>query len=483
MNTHDLDARSTILPVILAGGRGERLWPTSRIDYPKQFTKLTGDSSLFQQCIKRVENSVECNFKNPLIVTNEDYRFLVSSQLDEISSQPSSVLIEPSSKNTAPAILASALFAIEQDQDSLLLVCPSDHLIENESEFHKALTHGVKLAKEGNLLTFGIKPSYPETGYGYLELGNAIDSLASKVIKFVEKPEIDLAAKMFESGNFLWNSGIFLFKASDIISAFKKYSKDLIEPLSNSISRAQSDSCYVFLDEDNWKACESISIDYAVMEKAQNVLTIPLRLGWTDLGDWNAVWRLESKNSDGVVLSSNAYEIDSKNTLLRTENDQMIVGIGLKDIVAVATKDAVLVANKNNTQKVKEIVNQFKEKNLKEVKEFPKTIKPWGWYESLLNTGSYQVKLICVKPGESLSLQSHKMRSENWIVVEGTATVTLNDTIQDLHQDESIYIPTGSIHRLQNRQETILYVVEVQIGSYLGEDDIKRYEDVYDRVR
>ena len=469
-----------ITPIILCGGSGTRLWPLSRKSYPKQFAKLAGDETLFQQAAKRVSGDL---FNAPVILTNSDFRFIVAEQLAEIGKDPHSVLIEPEGKNTAPAILAAAMWLAQEDPDAMMLVLPSDHVVPDAVQFQDTVKIGLTAAALGDLVTFGITPDRPETGYGYLEMEGKRDAAKPvKLKRFVEKPDLDTAQQMIDSGNFLWNAGIFLFKASDFIEAAKSHSPDLFEPTQAAVTDAKADLGFLRLAPEPWSKLKDISVDYAVMEPASNISTVPFSGKWSDLGDWGAVWRDTDQDSNGVAQSGLTQSIDCTDTLLRSESDkQELIGIGLKDIIAIAMPDAVLVANRSDAQNVKKAVALLKEKSATQAEQFPRDHRPWGSFESLYLGERFQVKRIVVKPGGILSLQSHKFRSEHWVVVEGTARVTIGDDIKMVGENESVYIPVGEKHRMENPGDVPMVLIEVQTGSYLGEDDIIRYEDVYAR--
>lgn len=474
--------RSKITPVILAGGSGTRLWPLSRKSYPKQFSNLIGDTSLFQQTALRLVSSEQIDFAAPVTMTNADFRFIIAEQLQGVGIDPGAILIEPMGRNTAPAILAACLHAIAEDEEAVLLVCPSDHRIPETDIFHEAVKIGLEAIADGSLVTFGIKPSRAETGYGYLELGSGAQNGIYDLQGFVEKPKADVAEKMIASGKFLWNAGIFLMRAKDMVAAFKSHCPELFEPVSAAMQAAQTDLGFLRIDQTHWQKCADISIDYAVMEKASKLKAVSFAGEWSDLGDWKAIWGVGKADHKGVVLSDNATAIDCENVLLRAEHpSQQLVGLGLSDIIAVAMPDAVLVMHQGSAQNVKKIVQTLKEKNIPQAETLPKDYRPWGWFETLVIDGEYQVKRICVNPSGKLSLQSHKYRSEHWVVVEGTAQVTVNEEVKHLTKGQSVYVPLGAVHRMENLGDTPMVLIEVQTGSYLGEDDIIRYEDAYAR--
>ncbi|WP_299204254.1 mannose-1-phosphate guanylyltransferase/mannose-6-phosphate isomerase [uncultured Tateyamaria sp.] len=469
-----------ITPVLLCGGSGTRLWPLSRKSYPKQFAAILGEETLFQASARRLSGP---KFAAPIAVTASDFRFIVTEQLHEIGIDPGAILIEPEGRNTAPAILAAAFHVAANDPAALMLVAPSDHVVPDADAFRKAVEIGSGPAQNGQLVTFGITPTHPETGYGYLELAAIPEGdTPVSLTRFVEKPDAERATAMVAGGRHLWNSGIFLFRASDIIAAFEAHAPSLIAPVREACEMAQPDLGFLRLAPEPWAKAEEISIDYAVMERADNLSVVPFQAGWSDLGGWDAVWRETDPDTDGVALSIGATAIDCHDTLLRSEVETLeLVGIGLDNIVAVAMPDAVLVADKSRAQDVKEAVVALKAKQALQATTFPKDHRPWGWFESLVIGQRFQVKRIHVHPGAALSLQSHHHRSEHWIVVEGTAKVTINDDVKLVSENQSVYIPLGAKHRMENPGKVPMVLIEVQTGSYLGEDDIIRYEDVYAR--
>jgi mannose-1-phosphate guanylyltransferase / mannose-6-phosphate isomerase len=473
-----------IYPVLLAGGSGTRLWPLSRKSYPKQFSHLIGDTTLFQSSAQRLTSSKTLGFAPHITLTNSDYRFIIGEQLIEAGIDPGPILIEPEAKNTAAAILAASIFAHSKDENAVLLVAPSDHVIPGTEDFHAAIKVGLSHVQNQKMVTFGIKPTHPETGYGYLELAKdpIDDSGTSDLENFIEKPDLHDAQQMLEAGHYLWNAGIFLFRAQDMIDAFSTYAPETLELVSQAVNAASSDLGFLRLAPEPWSELKDISIDYAIMEKAQNLVAVPYASKWSDLGGWDAVWAESKPDTSGNVTSETAHAIECSNSLLRSESSgQQVVGIGLNDIMAIAMPDAVLVAPKDRAQDVKKAVELLKAKDIAQAEVFPKDHRPWGWFESLALGDRFQVKRICVKPGASLSLQSHNHRSEHWIVVEGTAEVTIDEEVKLVTEGQSVYVPLGAVHRMENPGKLPMVLIEVQIGRYLGEDDIIRYKDVYAR--
>ena len=471
----------TITPVLLCGGSGTRLWPLSRKSYPKQFVPLMGQESLFQGSARRLTGP---HYNPPVVVTSDAFRFIVTEQLSAVDIPPAAILIEPEARDTAPAILVAALFIAESDPDGLMLVAPSDHVIPDAETFNAAVAAGLDAARSGKIVTFGIAPDRPETGFGYLELGTIPETGAPKALSlqgFVEKPDAARAAQMLAEGRYLWNAGIFLFSVATILDAFRAAQPEMIEAVRASLDGAKRDLVFTRLEAAPWAKAKAISIDYAVMEKARNLAVVPYSGRWSDLGDWAAVWR--ETEAQGMALSGSATAIDCTNTLLRSEVEgQEVVGIGLDDIVAIAMPDAVLIARKDRAQEVKQAVAALKSRNARQAESFPKDHRPWGWFESLVIGDRFQVKRIVVKPRGALSLQSHVHRAEHWIVVQGTARVTVDAEVKMVTENQSVYVPLGAIHRLENPGKVPVVMIEVQTGSYLGEDDIVRYEDVYSRT-
>jgi mannose-1-phosphate guanylyltransferase/mannose-6-phosphate isomerase len=467
-----------IFPVLLCGGSGTRLWPVSRKSFPKQFVPLAGQGTLFQAAARRMAGGA--GVAAPLVITSSDFRFIAAEQLAAEGIAPSGILIEPSARNTGPAILAAALHLAATDPEAMLLVMPTDHSIPDGAAFRAAVATGVPRAAAGQIVTFGIRPDRPETGYGWIEVAGAVvEGAAQKVARFVEKPDLQRAKAMLDEGRYLWNAGIFLASAKVLIQAFKDHAGDLVAPVAQAVEGARKDLGFLRLAEGPWAGAREISVDFAVMEKAANIEVVPFGGAWSDLGDWNAVWR---ENGSGTVRQGAVTAIDCEGSLLRSEVEgQHVVGIGLTDLVVVAMPDAVLVADRSRAQDVKLAVAEMKAQSVRQAEVFPRDHRPWGWFETLALADRFQVKRIVVKPGAALSLQSHVHRAEHWIVVSGTAQVTVGDEVKLLAENQSVYVPLGAIHRLANPGKVHVVLIEVQTGAYLGEDDIIRYEDIYAR--
>ena len=468
-----------IHPVILCGGLGTRLWPVSRKAYPKQFVPLVGEESLYQMTLRRLSGP---DYAAPIIMTGNDFRFMAVEQAAAIGLSDARVVIEPVVRDTAPAILTAALL-LEDTPDAMMLVAPSDHIIGDVAAFQTAIQEGRGAAELGALVTFGVQPDRPETGFGYLEMpGEGMMHRPQHVTSFREKPDHDTAQSMLEAGNFLWNAGIFMFRVRDVMDAFESHASHLIVPCNESIMNGSDDLDFFRIEEQSFAAAQPISFDYAVMEKAENVVAVPLKCGWSDLGSWDALWQAGDPDEDGLATSGTVLALDCADSYLRSEEPGVqLVGLGVKNIVAVAMRDAVLVADKSRTQDIKNIVTALRDAASPQADDYPRFHRPWGWYETLCLGERFQVKRIMVKPGGTLSLQSHHHRSEHWIVVAGTAEVTIDEAKKLVSENESVYIPLGSKHRLSNPGMVPMYLIEVQTGSYLGEDDIIRYEDVYNR--
>lgn len=469
-----------IHPVILCGGSGTRLWPVSRKSYPKQFGELFPGGSLFQRTLKRIAGR---GYAHPLLLANQEFRFIVAEQAAAAGTGAARIVIEPEGRNTAPAICTAARIVAASDPEGVLLVLPSDHLLADAEAFHAAVQQGAEAARTGHLVTFGITPDRPETGYGYIEMGDEVGAGAGArpFRRFVEKPEAAAAAEMVASGRYLWNSGMFVFGVRAILEAFAKHAPEVDAACAAALEAAREDLDFLRLDPAAYARNPDISIDYAIMERVEGHI-VPVDCGWNDLGSWKTVWQESPRDGAQVAAGDNALAIDCRDTLLRSDHpDVQLVGIGLQGIVAVATGDAVLVADMERGQDVRLAVDALKARGVPQATDFPRCYRPWGWYETLAAGTRFQVKQIMVKPGGILSLQSHVHRSEHWVVVAGSARITVGEDVRLLTENESVYIPLGAVHRLENPGKVALRIIEVQSGAYLGEDDITRYQDAYAR--
>ncbi len=468
-----------INPVILAGGVGSRLWPVSRKSLPKQLSNLVGNKSLLQECVLRFRDTQSIRFENTIILTNDDYRFIVRDQLEKLGFVKPNIIIEPVAKNTAPSVLAACLFQKKYGICSLMLVTPSDHFIDGLEKFYECIHAASEKAIKGDIMTFAVKPTRAETGYGYIEFD---EKEADKVKRFIEKPSISVAENLIRSSKNFWNSGIFLFDIETMISAFKSFEPEMFEYVTKAVNSLEKDLGFWRISKESWENCREISFDYAILERAKNVGAVKLETKWTDLGDWKSIWEIKKSSSDSVVSVGNVTNIDCENVLLFSqESSQILVGIGLKNLIAVSTPDAVLVVSKENVQDVKTAVDNLKKSGFLQAEQFLKDYRPWGWFQVLSDSSDYKVKKIFIKPNSELSLQSHKHRSEHWVIVQGTALVTIEDKQFSLEKNQSIFVPKGKIHRIKNINNDPVIIIEVQTGSYLGEDDIVRYEDKYSR--
>jgi mannose-1-phosphate guanylyltransferase/mannose-6-phosphate isomerase len=469
-----------LIPLILSGGSGTRLWPVSRRNLPKQFLSLSGEGTLFQQTVARTQKLPDV--RAPIVVASEDHRFLAADQLLESGVTGASIVLEPMARNTAPAIALGALKAMEQDADALLLVLPADHLIGDTHSFTDAVKQALPAAKEGWLVTFGIHPDRPETGFGYIRRAESIGDNAYRVGKFVEKPDLPTAESYLKDGGYDWNSGMFLFKASRYLEELGTHAPAMLAAVREAYATGHKDLDFVRVDGDAFAKVPDNSIDYAVMEKTSHAAVIPVDCAWSDIGSWSALWLSGEHDAQGNQREGDTMAIDTRNSLLRSHDRHMIATVGVDDLVIVSTPDATLVAHRNAAQDVKKVVDQLKASGRTEHSFHRVVHRPWGSYDSLEAGGRFQVKRIVVKPGASLSLQKHHHRAEHWIVVSGTAEVTCDDKVFLLGENQSTYIPLGSVHRLRNPGKVPLELIEVQSGSYLGEDDIVRLDDVYGRA-
>ena len=471
-----------ILPVIMAGGSGTRLWPLSRQLFPKQFLTLNGDSSMLQATALRLAG---IEHKAPVVICNEEHRFSVAEQFRANKIANSGIILEPVGRNTAPAIALAAFNATKDGSDPLLLVLAADHVIKNSAAFCTSVEKAAVIAQTGKLVTFGIVPTAPETGYGYIKGGDSVSGAQSDafvVSEFVEKPDLATAEKYLASGDYYWNSGMFLFKASTYLAELKTHRLDIYQACEQAFSATQSDSDFIRVDKAAFEACPDDSIDYAVMEKTTEAVVVPMDCGWSDVGSWSALWDIEDKDDNANALKGDVIAVNSTNSYVNAE-ERLVALIGLDDVVVVETKDAILVAKKSEVQQVKKVVENLKANDRSEYKLHREVYRPWGKYDSVDNGERFQVKRITVKPGAKLSVQMHHHRAEHWIVVSGTAMVTNGDKDILLTENQSTYIPIGVIHALENPGKVDLELIEVQSGSYLGEDDIVRFEDRYGRVK
>ena len=465
-----------IVPVILSGGSGTRLWPLSRKLHPKQFINLVNETTIFQDTILRLPEDVA----EPLIICNEEHRFLAAEQLREIGKKTNGIILEPEGRNTAPAIALAALQFINKGEDPILLVLSADHLIKNVEAFHQSISIANDLAEKNKLITFGVVPDKAETGYGYIEanINNTDDYYSIK--SFTEKPNQKNAKKYLDSGNYLWNSGMFMFKASVYLNELEKFEPDILSACKKSYITENIDSDFIRIDNDAFHQCPNESIDYAVMEHTKNGVVVPLDANWSDVGSWSSLWDIKTKDNNDNVSEGDVVLEDVKNTYTYSSN-RLVSVIGVSNLVIVDTQDALLVADKQQTHNIKKIVARLNNDKRSEVDNHRKVFRPWGYYDSVDSGEGFQVKRIVVNSGAKLSLQKHKHRAEHWVVVKGVALVTCGDKVFELVENQSTYIPQGSLHRLENHQDIPLEIIEIQTGSYLGEDDIIRLEDDYQR--
>ena len=468
-----------LIPLILSGGSGTRLWPVSRKNLPKQFLALAGKGTLFQQTLQRTMRLP--NVAAPIVVASDDHRFLAADQLLELGIENATIVLEPLARNTAPAIALGALQALRRGGDPLLLVLPADHLIGDTEAFLDVVQQATSLADQGWLVTFGIRPDRPETGFGYIRRAQAINASGFQVEQFVEKPDLATAESYLSDGRYDWNSGMFLFKASRYLEELAEHAPEMLAAVRAADAKTTADLDFVRIDQEAFSHVPDRSIDYAVMEKTLRAAVIPVSCGWSDIGSWSALWLTGEKDTDGNLSEGDTLSIDSHNSLLRSHDRHLLATVGIDDLIVVTTPDATLVAHRDAAQDVKRIVEKLKASSRTEHSLHRVVHRPWGSYDSLESRDRFQVKRIVVKPGASLSLQKHHHRAEHWIVVSGTAEVTCDDKIFLLGENQSTYIPLGSVHRLRNPGKVVLELIEVQSGSYLGEDDIVRFDDVYGR--
>jgi mannose-1-phosphate guanylyltransferase/mannose-6-phosphate isomerase len=467
-----------LIPVLLSGGVGSRLWPVSRELYPKQFLPLAGSASLLAQTWQRVAGLEQV--AAPIVVCNEEHRFLVAEQMRSCAVQPSAIVLEPQGRNTAPAAAVAAMKALEISADAVMLLLPADHVIQQPQAFAEAVARGLPAARQGQLVTFGVVPTAPETGYGYIKRAGAIGDQLFRIERFVEKPDLETARGYLAGGDYLWNSGMFLMRADTWLEQLERFAPAIVQASRKALAAARADLDFTRLDATAFAECPSDSIDYAVMEQTDRGVVVPLACGWSDVGSWSSLWEVAGKDGHGNAVSGDVLLHDVDDSYIRAES-RLVAAVGVDNLVVVETSDAVLVADRSRVQEVKEIVSQLKKLKRDEATLHKRVSRPWGSYESLVSAGRFQVKRIVVNPGAQLSLQMHHHRAEHWIVVSGTARVTCDEREFLLSEDQSTYIPLGNRHRLANPGVIPLEIIEVQTGSYLGEDDIVRFQDVYGR--
>ena len=474
-----------LIPIILCGGSGTRLWPSSRSSFPKQYLKINNEDELsfFQRTIKRI-SKIDC-IDDPIVICNEEHRFIVAEQLRCLKVKAKSIVLEPLARNTAPAITVAAIKAIKEDNDCNLLVLPSDHLIKDINEFDRVINKAIKYCDLGKLVTFGIVPTKAETGYGYIEALNVLNTekiKGERIVRFIEKPNKKIAEKLILNQKFTWNSGIFLFKATVYIDEIRKKCPSIFKYCKESISIEMLDLDFQRIEKKSFSLCDDISIDKAIMERTDLGIVLPMNVGWSDIGNWQSMWEVCEKDNKGNVITGEVISENVKNSYLRSES-RLLIGIGFEDIVAVETIDAILIAKKDQTQSVKDVVKYLESKNRIEANTHKTIFRPWGKYTSISKGENWQLKKIIVFQGQSLSLQLHNFRSEHWVVVSGVALVEIDGKEKILKENESAFVPVSTKHRLSNPGNKDLVLIEVQAGNYLGEDDIIRFEDKYGRLK
>jgi mannose-1-phosphate guanylyltransferase/mannose-6-phosphate isomerase len=471
----------SLYPVILSGGSGSRLWPLSREHFPKPLLPLVSERTLLQDTASRLDPVP--GLGNAVYVCNEEHRFLVAEQVAQLGKKPATIILEPQGRNTAPALTLAALYLVARDPEAMMVVMPADHVMTEPQRFVEAVQLGSISAQSGSLVTFGVLPDSPETGYGYIKRNGVIEGGAAyTVANFVEKPDLQTAMRYVDAGDYYWNSGIFLMRADRWLEEIGKYRADILDCCRQALEQGAQDSDFLRVQKAAFAACPSDSIDYAVMEKTDRAVVVPISAGWSDVGAWSALWNVCPRDADGNVIQGDVIAQDTRNALLVAQH-RCLATVGMENVIVVETADAVLVADKDKAQDVKEIVKRLKETNRNEHKFHRRVCRPWGCFEGIDAGPRFQVKRLTVKPGAQLSLQMHHHRAEHWVVVKGTARVTCGERTFNLHENESTYIPIGERHRLENPGNIPLEVIEIQSGSYLGEDDIVRYDDVYDRIQ
>jgi mannose-1-phosphate guanylyltransferase / mannose-6-phosphate isomerase len=468
-----------VYPVILCGGSGTRLWPMSRKHFPKQLLRLTSGYSLLQETVGRTSVAP---FSAPILICNAEYRFTIAEQLREIDVTPAQIILEPFGRNTAPAVAVAALEIIAEHGDGVLVIMPSDHLVQNKESFLQAAETAIRVADAGALITFGIKARSPETGYGYIQRGDELADFSGsfKIDKFVEKPDATTAAQFIQDDRFTWNSGMFVFKASSYLQELEIHQPAVLAACVQAYEKSAREFDFLRLDEKSFSKSTSISIDYAVMENTSNAVVVPVEMGWSDVGSWDSLYDVGAKSKHNNVELGDVICVNSEGSYIRSEGP-LVATVGIRDLVIVATRDAVVISQKDQTQDIKDVVQILEQQGRKEHLQHTRVHRPWGYYQSLDKGDQFQVKRIVVNPGAKLSLQKHQHRAENWVVVSGVATVTKDEDVLELVRNQSIYIPAGTLHRLENKTAQALEIIEVQSGDYLGEDDIVRFDDTYGR--
>ncbi|MDE9554964.1 mannose-1-phosphate guanylyltransferase/mannose-6-phosphate isomerase [Xenorhabdus bovienii] len=464
---------SSLVPIILAGGSGTRLWPLSRVKYPKQFLPLLSDNSMLQDTLSRLDGIPH---QPPILICNEQHRFIVAEQLRQYNIRNSKIILEPSGKNTAPAIALAALQALKNNADPIMLILAADHSIQDTLKFHEIIKLAYQEARIGKMVTFGIIPTTPETGYGYIQQGEKISNNAFRVDSFVEKPNLEKANEYLSNGKYLWNSGMFMFKASVYLSELEKYHPDILNACRDAMENATTDQDFIRPDKNTFIICPEESIDYAVMEKTHHCVVVPIDISWSDVGSWSSLWEISDKDSNGNVCHGDIFLHDSHDNYIYIE-EGIAATIGINNLVVTQTKDAILIAEKNRVQEVKYIVERLKEANRNEYINHKEVFRPWGRYDILAHGKDYQIKKIIINPGEKISTQIHKHRSEHWVIVSGIAKITNNTKSYIINKNESSFIPVNTIHSLENPGKELLEIIEIQSGSYLSEDDIIRIDD------
>jgi mannose-1-phosphate guanylyltransferase/mannose-6-phosphate isomerase len=475
-------SNQNVFPVILSGGSGSRLWPMSRAHYPKQLLPLASERTMLQETAFRVEPGNR--YQAPIVIANNEHRFIVAEQLQQVGIAPRSIVLEPIGRNTAPAAAIAALLLVQETPDAIMALLPSDHVVLDGVAFNAAIDSAVEAAVKGALVTFGVTPDRPETGYGYIKQGAASTMVSGvfSVDRFVEKPDQETAQSYLQSGDFLWNSGMFVFGAQAYLDQLRSANPDMVEACEAALVASETDLDFIRLDRDAFEKCPSDSIDYAVMETTQDAAVIPVDIGWNDVGGWPALWDISDKDPDGNVVLADVLMKDVRNSYFRGDDGRLIAAIGLEDMIVVSTADAVVVTPRARAGEIKDIVERLKAADRKEAVHHHRVFRPWGNYNDIDEEDRFRVKRIVVNPGGKLSIQKHQHRSEHWVVVQGTATVTRGEEISILTENQSTYIPKGVVHRLENAEAEPLHLIEVQVGDYVGEDDIVRLDDTYGRA-